>query len=221
MSAVSDCFSVGSTVSCTTCFQKNIEGEVLAFDPETKMLILKCTSKDSAKLSDVYIVNLSLCSDVQVKKECTTPQEPKQSLDLQRLSRRVRNAIEQKKILVSALQSGVSPEGQKLYMAISKTISNQVNWNGPNIVVFNDVTITPPYKLENVTGSPESRQLAYVKKMVEKFMKDQAASPSASPSPSPLPSTSAAAQAAAAAVAGPSSSSSVATSTSVSTVSAN
>jgi len=174
MAAVSDCFTVGSTVTCTTCFHKNIEGEVLAFDPETKMLILKCHSKDSVKLSDVYIVNLSLCSDVQVKKESNTISEPKQSLDLQRLSRRVRNAIEQKKILVSALQSGVSPEGQKLYMAISKTISNQVNWSGPNIVVFNDVTITPPYKLENVTGSPESRQLAYVKKIVDKFIKDQA-----------------------------------------------
>lgn len=107
------------------------------------------------------------------------------------LSRRVRNAIEQKKILVSALQSGVSPEGQKLYMVISKTISNQVsfllnfylfdrsiklfhltqvNWSGPNIVVFNDVTITPPYKLENVTGSPESRQLAYVKKIVSTIL---------------------------------------------------
>jgi len=122
-------------------------------------------------------------------------------LDLQRLSRRVRNAIEQKKILVSALQSGVSPEGQKLYMAISKTISNQVNWSGPNIVVFNDVTITPPYKLENVTGSPESRQLAYVKKIVDKFIKDQAAVGTA--------------------VAGSPPASSVASSTTVSTVSAN
>ena len=40
MAAVSDCFSIGSIVSCTTCFNKNIEGEVLAFDPPTKMLIL-------------------------------------------------------------------------------------------------------------------------------------------------------------------------------------
>ncbi|KAG4080048.1 hypothetical protein HA402_006360 [Bradysia odoriphaga] len=199
MAAVSDCFTVGSTVACTTCFHKNIEGEVLAFDPETKMLILKCHSKDSSKLSDVYIVNLSLCSDVQVKKESNTISEPKQSLDLQRLSRRVRNAIEQKKILVSALQSGVSPDGQKLYMAISKTISNQVNWSGPNIVVFNDVTITPPYKLENVTGSPESRQLAYVKKIVDKFIKDQAAVGTAASTPA----------------------SSVASTTTVSTVSAN
>lgn len=40
MAAVSDCFSIGSIVSCTTCFLKTVEGEVLAFDPLTKMLIL-------------------------------------------------------------------------------------------------------------------------------------------------------------------------------------
>lgn len=45
MAAVSDCFTVGSTVACTTCFHKNIEGEVLAFDPETKMLILSILYK--------------------------------------------------------------------------------------------------------------------------------------------------------------------------------
>lgn len=37
---MSECFSIGSTVACTTCFKQNIEGEVLAFDPSTKMLIL-------------------------------------------------------------------------------------------------------------------------------------------------------------------------------------
>lgn len=40
MAAVGDCFTIGSTVSCTTCFNQNIEGEVLAFDHQTKMLIL-------------------------------------------------------------------------------------------------------------------------------------------------------------------------------------
>lgn len=40
MAAVSDCFSIGSMVSCTTCFKKTIEGEVMAFDQMTKMLIL-------------------------------------------------------------------------------------------------------------------------------------------------------------------------------------
>lgn len=40
MAGVSECFSIGSIVACTTCFKQNIEGEVVAFDPSTKMLIL-------------------------------------------------------------------------------------------------------------------------------------------------------------------------------------
>lgn len=86
------------------------------------------------------------------------------------LSTRVRNAVEQKKRLVSALAAGVSPEGQKLYMALSKTINNEVMWSGPNIKVFSDVTIIPPYKLENVSGNPDSKQLTYVKKIVSKTL---------------------------------------------------
>lgn len=121
------------------------------------------------------------------------------------LSTRVRNSCEQKKRWISAVSAGVSPEGQKLYMAIAKTINQvspiefnqsasthfsgikwimcismfcgkllQVIWRGPNIVVFNDVTIKPPYKAEDVNGNPDSRQLKYVRKIVEKFLSDQA-----------------------------------------------
>uniref|UniRef100_U5EQH9 Uncharacterized protein n=1 Tax=Corethrella appendiculata TaxID=1370023 RepID=U5EQH9_9DIPT len=168
---VADCFSIGSTVACTTCFKQLIEGEVLAFDQQTKMLILKCSSNNS-KLNDVYIVNLSLCSDVQVKKEVNSVPEVPQSLNLQRLSTRARNQVEQKRMQVSALAAGVSQEGQHLFLAIARTI-NEVAWSGQNIVVFKEVTITPPYKVDNVTGNPESRQLTYVKKIVEKHTSDQ------------------------------------------------
>jgi len=46
--------------------------------------------------------------------------------------------------------------------------SDQVGWNGPDIVVFNDVIIHPPYKPENVEVNPggKTQQLEYVKKLV-------------------------------------------------------
>lgn len=44
---------------------------------------------------------------------------------------------------------------------------------GTNIVVFNDVKIRPPYRLENVTGHQGSKQLSYVRKMVERLTKEQ------------------------------------------------
>ncbi|XP_058799225.1 protein LSM12 homolog A-like [Phymastichus coffea] len=174
MAGVSDYFSIGSTVACKTCHNKEIEGEVLAFDQQTKMLILKCpASCGRASLNDVHIVNLSLVSDVQVKKEVSPTSEPPQSLNLQRLNTRVRNQIEEKKRMVKALQAGVSPEGQKLFIAIAKTIQ-EITWSGPNIVVWDKVTIIPPYKIENVQGNSDDKAYNHVKKVVEKHMRDQA-----------------------------------------------
>ncbi|KZC08655.1 PREDICTED: protein LSM12 homolog [Dufourea novaeangliae] len=176
MAGANDCFSIGSTVACKTCYKEEIEGEVLAFDPQTKMLILKCPSSSGAPtLNDVHIVNLSLVSEVQVKWEVSpTTSEPPQSLNLQKLNKRVRNQIEEKKNLVMALQAGVSPEGQKLFSTISKTIPG-VTWNGANIVVFAEVTIRPPYKVDNVHGNAESGAYKHVKKVVEKHIKDSEA----------------------------------------------
>lgn len=40
MAQMQDCFSLGSTVAVTTCYDESIEGQVMAFDLNTKLLIL-------------------------------------------------------------------------------------------------------------------------------------------------------------------------------------
>lgn len=64
MAAVSDCFSIGSTVACTTCFMKNIEGEVLAFDSQTKMLILSILLQNN-KVAGLHSFEFSLARNNQ------------------------------------------------------------------------------------------------------------------------------------------------------------
>ncbi|XP_077284245.1 LSM12 homolog a [Arctopsyche grandis] len=180
MAVVADCFTIGSVVACRTCYDQDIEGEVLAFDAHTKMLILKCpSSSGDARLNDVNIVNLALVSDVQIKREVSVTPDAPQSLDLHRLDTRVKKQIEDKRRLVSAL-SCVDPEGQQLFLAISKTITD-VTWSGQNIQVFNHVHITPPYKVENIRGDPDSKQFVYIKKVVERHFKECAGGPSQSP----------------------------------------
>lgn len=172
MAGVSDCFAIGSTVACKTCYNKVIEGEVQAFDPQTKMLVLRCpASNNRPSYCNVYIVNLSLVSDVQVKKEVSTPQEPMKALNLQRINNRVRENIEQKRCLIAAVKAGVTQEGMMLFQTISKTI-NEVTWNGPNIVIMNQVTITPPYKTENIKGDSHSKAFTHIRKVVEKHLRD-------------------------------------------------
>lgn len=57
MAGVSECFNIGSVVACKTCYEKEIEGEVLAFDPQTKMLILSILSYDLRKQLLCYFLS--------------------------------------------------------------------------------------------------------------------------------------------------------------------
>ncbi|XP_050520948.1 protein LSM12 homolog A-like [Daktulosphaira vitifoliae] len=176
MAGVNECFSIGSIVVCTNCFDEEIEGEVLGFEPNTKMLILKCPStSNNSTLNDINIVNLAFAKDVQVKKESNFVPPPLPSLNLNRINNRIKTQIQDKKRQISAMSANVSPEAQKLYMTITKTIP-EVSWQGQNIVVYDQVIISPPYKPENVkgTGNPEDKAIVYIKNIVEKHFKDNA-----------------------------------------------
>lgn len=176
MAAVNDCFTIGSTVLCTTCFNQEVEGEVLAFDHNTKMLILKTHSKTSEKLNDVFVLNLSLCSNVQVIKECNGNfvEEP-QKLNLEQLKIRLRQTVQNRQTWIKSKNSEVSPEAQELYRVLAKNFKNHdVTWQGVNIQIFNEVTVTPPYRSNNVVGNTQNNVLCnYIKRMIDQFFKTQ------------------------------------------------
>jgi len=166
-------FGVGSIVSCKTCYNQSYEGEVLAFDPQCKMLVLKCAaSNDRGSFNDVHMININLVGEIQVKKENSTGAPASlNNLSTQRLNVRTKLEVEKKKRFLTAMASGVTVEGQKLFLAITKTI-DEVCWRGCDIVVLDQVTISPPYKQENVTGDESSKAFNHVKKIVEKYLKE-------------------------------------------------
>nr|CAG4641274.1 EOG090X0FOW [Eulimnadia texana] len=168
-----DYFSVGSIVSCRTCYNEEIEGEVLAYDVRTKMLILKCSAATGRPLLyDVHVVNLSQVSNVDVKKEATSPPPPHPVQNVEKLKKRARSELDKKRYIIKALTSGATHEGVKLYNVIKKTRIDDVVWEGQNIKVMDSVVIHPPYMPENVTGS-ESKAVTHVRKIIEKHLKDQ------------------------------------------------
>ena len=160
-------FNVGTVVSCKTCLNKEIEGEVLAFDANTRMLILKSEpSSGRTNQNNVHMLNLGFVSDIQVRRESKEkPPEPN-SLNIQRLNARAREQIDKKKKLVAALRAGVPPEGQRLFAAINKTL-DEVHWSGEDIVVMKNVRIVPPYNPDNVKG--DSTASNHVRKIVSVF----------------------------------------------------
>ncbi|XP_026877637.2 protein LSM12 homolog B [Electrophorus electricus] len=164
-------FSIGSHVSCLTCLGQRLQGEVIAFDYQTKMLTLKCTpSSGKPNLSDVVLVNLAYVSDVDVITDCTGTPPPLASLNFNKLTNRARAEKEDKLSQAYAISAGVSPEGQQLFQTIHKTIK-ECKWQEKNIVVMDDVVITPPYRVDNCRGK-EGSALGHVRKIVEKHLRD-------------------------------------------------
>ncbi|GFY48794.1 protein LSM12 homolog [Trichonephila inaurata madagascariensis] len=172
-------FSVGTIVSCKTCFGDDYEGEVIAFDYQTKILFIKCSSKSGkANVHDMRMINLDFVEDVVIKKEVTTPVNGTQSLlplNIEKLSGRAKQHVKERQRLVTALTAGVGNEAVRLFLAITKTIA-EVTWQGKNIVVMNQVTITPPYRPENCKpiGKGDGDAVNHVRRIVEKYFKDQA-----------------------------------------------
>ena len=88
-----DFFNVGTTVSCRTCLDKEVEGEVLAFDSATRMLILKSEATSGRpSLNDVHMLNLDYVSNVKIKKGVRRGERPPEplSLNIARLHARAR-----------------------------------------------------------------------------------------------------------------------------------
>ncbi|RXG68274.1 Protein LSM12-like protein B [Armadillidium vulgare] len=159
MAEANDCFNVfnvGSIVSCKTCFNEDVQGEVLAYDPTINTILLSPNVR-------VFRYMLS-----KYRESCQI---------LVYLSNRVKKSIEEKSKLMQAMEMGGTVEGQKLFHAIKKTIE-EISWLGSSILIMNQVIISPPYLLDNVTEYKEAKEnnakaVAHVRKIVEKFYKDQ------------------------------------------------
>ncbi|XP_045469037.1 protein LSM12 homolog isoform X2 [Harmonia axyridis] len=173
MAAITDCFTLGSVVWCRTCCNTEFEGEVLSFDSNSKILILKCCSSNGdPKLNDIHFINLSLVSELRVKRDSISPPEPLQSLNIERISIRLKNQVEEKRRILQAKSTNASTEGQSVFIAIAKVI-DEISWKNSEIVVWNqEVIISPPYQLENIKGDPNNKGFNYIKKVVEKHWND-------------------------------------------------
>ncbi|XP_051795702.1 protein LSM12 homolog A [Acanthochromis polyacanthus] len=115
-------FSVGSHVSCLTCLGQRLQGEVVAFDYQSKMLTLKCASSSGKpNLNDVILINLAYVSEVDIINDRTETPPPLASLNVSKLANRARTEKEDKLSQAYAISAGVSVEGQQLFQTIHKT----------------------------------------------------------------------------------------------------
>ncbi|XP_043911093.1 protein LSM12 homolog [Protopterus annectens] len=122
MAVPGEFLNIGSQVSCITCLGQRLQGEVAAFDYQSRMLTLKCpSSSGKPNQNDVLLINLHYVKDVEIITERTETPPPLASLNVNKLASRARTEKEEKLSQAYAISAGVSLEGQQLFQTIHKT----------------------------------------------------------------------------------------------------
>ncbi|XP_074080377.1 protein LSM12 isoform X2 [Macrotis lagotis] len=122
-------FSVGSQVSCRTCQEQRLQGEVVAFDYQSKMLALKCpSSSGKPNHADILLINLQFVSEIEIINDRTETPPPLASLNVSKLASKARTEKEEKLSQAYAISAGVSLEGQQLFQTIHKTTPGLLSW---------------------------------------------------------------------------------------------
>lgn len=173
-------FEPGQQVQCKTRFDDVLKGEVVAFDLNSKVLILKsASSTGNSNNHDLQFLVLDSVSDVEILQE---PQgeynKNLPNVDLKYLKVKSEAAENERMRLVEAVGNGVSRDGISLFTAFSKKYgrASDITWKDKvKIVVLNSVVISPPYKesdCEAMTKGTSQEALGYVKSNVRKFWED-------------------------------------------------
>lgn len=168
---------IGGIIRCVTCLGNTVQGKVIAYDQQTKMLALRSVTPTKSGIYDYSMVNVSWCSNLEIIEEPNEPPETLSNLNIQKLERRKKININNKIKEINSLGKDVTPLAQHLYFTILKTL-NEVEWDDKNIVVMNSVVINPPYNEASCYGRSEksnSQAIDHVKKIVKKFNEDYVA----------------------------------------------
>lgn len=167
-------FGPGQQVKCKTRFDDILKGEVVAFDLNSKILVLK--SPSSSTNYDLNFLVLDSVSDVEILEETKSDQNIElPSLEMKQIKAKQTSAYNDRMRLVEAVGNGVSQDGISLYTTFSKKYdrASEITWKDKTkLVVMNSVIISPPYKESNCEPiSPKTPKDAvnYVRNIVRKY----------------------------------------------------
>merc|ERR1711874_234809 len=165
---------VGSKITAKLNTGAVMKGEIVAYDSEYKVVIMR-TPGSRPGHHNVSILNLVNCAEIKVDVECKESPGVMPELNMEKCDERRKIQTERKIKLITAFKAGISPEGQKLYQFINRTL-DEVMWQNDKILVMSKIIIEPPYRLEHVRikqGIKEDdstlKNLNHIRKIVERF----------------------------------------------------
>lgn len=180
MSAVDQlAFEPGQQIKCVTRFEESFTGEVVAFDLQSNILIIKSPSSSGSNCNkDLHFITVKNCADIQVLEESQgdSAKEHLPNIEMKYIQAKQQAAVNERMRLVEAVGNGVSQDGISLFLSLSKKYDrpSDLTWSEKvKIVVMNSVIIKPPYKESDCELSNPSNKssdaLNYVRNCVKKF----------------------------------------------------
>ncbi|KAH8302332.1 hypothetical protein KR044_005244, partial [Drosophila immigrans] len=168
-------FPIGTQLHVVTCFGDQYTGEVVTYEHSVKMLMLRCRSKDAegATCHNQCIINLDYCKDLTIVHEAKTTvddqEEAPAHLNLQRLDRRLQRTMQQRERQLHSHNEYA--RGRQLFQMLSLHFGpTELAWKQHKIVVLQQLTIVPPYRVCHIFGAKRSpKLLLYVQRLVEQL----------------------------------------------------
>jgi hypothetical protein len=146
-------FPLGAIVECSTVRGERMRGEVLCYDSSTRMLVIRHESNIGVGKSEMRFINLALVEHVTVLQYPPNDHVPSFPYsNTAQAQERLRRAEQKKKR--ELLQTNVSLDGQRVFVAIRKTLE-ETRWDADRIVVFEHAMVVPPYDVGCVRPYPE------------------------------------------------------------------
>ncbi|KAK1619397.1 hypothetical protein QYE76_024914 [Lolium multiflorum] len=143
-------FAVGVVISAKTTLGEEFEGQIVSFDRPSNLLE-GVGRAERGERRNVRVIKANYIQDFTVVGKYDDPLDPAACvLDLAAIHAREEAALRQAEIEAERIGVGVTPEAQRLFDALSKTLP--VQWNKTDIVVMKEVRVCSPYLPENVSG---------------------------------------------------------------------
>lgn len=174
-------FEPGQQVQCETRFKDVYKGEVVAFDLNSNILIIKSpsTSGNNAQ-HDLHFLVLDNVGDVKLLEE----QHGKSnhdlpSIDMKHIGSKLENELEIRESIIGAVGRGASQVGVSLFEVLLRTLHRHTDVTMKEkgkLVVLKSVVISPPYKESDcalLEPLNTTKSMDYVKNIVRKFWESQ------------------------------------------------
>ncbi|XP_044488256.1 uncharacterized protein LOC123213009 isoform X2 [Mangifera indica] len=145
-----DDFAVGCLLSIKTTLGDEFDGQVIAFDRFSNMLVLQEGLKSGPR-RNIRLLKANYIKDFSYWGQAEDPLDVKNCfLDINALQAREELAVRQAEAGAERIGVGVTSEAQKIFDALSKTLP--VRWDKTVIFVMNEVRVSSPYVPESVSG---------------------------------------------------------------------